>query len=260
MLQEAIKTIQELAEEASRAKQPRIVPIPGDPRNVFVDAAGTGGWEVRRLAAPKRTHKPATLEDLGRLALYAHDLDLDPAVWHSEDKVHLVFSQNDPWDEAILPLVKTPQWLLMEKLADKVPLRQRELITILRVELAGCIGSPRLLNSVSHVNFRAGVQGESRLEHGRESMGKSVESEVAGVKEQIPERETVRVPLYENVGERGLRWDIECDLEVNATEQVFVFRPLPGQLEEAVALHQGDIRQRLQAALGDDVPVYSGTP
>lgn len=260
MLQEAIQTIQELAVEGARSAQPRIIQIPGDPRRVYVDVAGTGGWEERRLPPPKRSHLVSTIEDLARLALAAHESDLDPAVWHCAERVQLVFSQSDPWDLATVPLVKTPQWQTLERHAGRAPLRQREMLSLLRVDLAGCLATPRLIAAVSHVNFRAVAGGESIIQQGRESLGRQIESEVQGVKEQIPERETLRVPLYENVGEREMKWDVECDLEVNASEQVFVLRPLPGQLEEAIALHQGDIRQRLEAALGDVVPVYAGSP
>lgn len=260
-LEEAIQAIKDLAVEAARAKEPRIVPIPGDPRNVFVDRAGTGGWEKEPLPPAKRSHRVDTIEDLARLARYAlEELELHPVVWHNEHAVVLVFNQRDLWDSAAVTLHQAPQWQTLAKLAIRTPIRQRELITLLRVDLAGCLPTPRLINAVSHVNFRAASHGESIIQQGRESLGRSVESEIAGVKDAIPDRETVRVPLYQNVGERELRWDIECDLEVNAAEQVFVFRPLPGEMEEAIATHQADIRGRLIAALGDDVPVYAGSP
>ncbi|MDE2472326.1 MAG: hypothetical protein KGL35_27240, partial [Bradyrhizobium sp.] len=171
---------------------------------MFVDVTGTGGWEERRLPPGKRSHAVSTVEDLIRLALYAagESVNADPAIWHDEDAVRLVFDQTDPWDCATVGLVKSPQWQMLETLAKRTPLRQREMVNLLRVELAGCLATPRLIGAVSHINFRAASHGSSSIEQGRDSFGSQVEREVAGVKEPIPETETVRLPLYQNVGER----------------------------------------------------------
>lgn len=258
MLQEAIRELADLAVEAKRAAQPRIIQIPGDDRTIFVDPKGDGQWEERKKPPAKRSHTVTTIEDLATLALYARrTLGLDPAVWHAPDKVVLVFDQTNVWDLATVVLVYAPQWMTLLSLTR--PLSQKELLSILRVDLAGCLDSPSLLNSVSHVNFRAAMHGEGSIQHGRESLGKSVESEVAGVREPIPERGTVLAPIYENPGEQT-RWPVECDLEIDAANQRFFFRPLPGEMEEALQLQQADIRQRLASALGEEVPVYAGTP
>lgn len=261
MLQDAINAIQDLAAAAARASQPRITEIPGDPRHVYVDSAGTGSWEKEPLPRRCFAHHVETIEDLARLAVYAQaELNLRPAVWHAHAQVKLIFDRADPFDVATVNLQIDRRWQTLLTLSQARPLRQRELLTLLRVDLAGCLPTPRLVNAVSHVNFRAANLGESIIQQGRETLGRHVENEVAGVKEPIPERETLRLPLYDNVGERELRWDVECDLEVNAAEQVFVFRPLPGEMEAAIALHQADIRQRLIEALGDEVEVYAGVP
>lgn len=70
---------------------------------------------------------------------------------------------------------------------------------------------------------------------------------------------TLQVRVYKNFGEDE-RWPIRCDLEIDPHEQRFTFRPLPGDVSEAQLFAQGSIRQRLQSALGESVPVYFGEP
>lgn len=250
MLQEAIEYIRDLA---AQSLTPRVVEIPGDKRKLLV--ASSDGVSEREIPAPLRNHQVATVEDLAALANRASGA----SVWHDFTAVHLLWDDEDRRDRTKLPLEYSDEWNTVTKLQTQCKLDQKQLVRLLRVDLADCISLPSLITSLRKIKFRASTSGEGNVQHGNESLGRQVEAEVTGIDSTIPEQVTLQVRVYRNFGEDE-RWPVRCDLEIDPHEQKFTFRPLPADVNEAQLLAQGSIRQRLRAAINVLVPVYFGEP
>jgi hypothetical protein len=262
-LAQTIELIQKTAVEADRTSQERIRAIPGDGRHQYVDLSGTGQWELVEVPPPPRNHMVETVEDLIALAKYAQGFSGDdggPSVWHDEKLIVLAWQDGDVRDRASMPLRFSPQFELLKKLsAAAQPLTHRELVQLLRVDLAGTT-PPGLLNSVKQIKFMRNEEGHSTVSNGSESLGRSVEAEVRSTLDEIPEQVNLSIQVYLNQGENDQRWPVVCDLQADVQTQRFVFRALPGEIEQAILWHQGTIRQRLQMGVGESVPVYAGRP
>lgn len=238
----------------------KIVPIPGDPRTVLVKHGKS--MTERAVAVPIRSHKVLSVEDAIAVAKQAAQPGHanSPEVWHSPNKIVVVLDAADRRDTATMAFECSTQYAKLCELETRGPLDQKKLISLLRVDFAGCIDLPGLLTSVRKIKFRASTSGESNVQHGNESLGKSVEAEVSGVDAAFPEEVVVKVPVYRNYGEDGFRTSVVCALEIDPPTQTFSFRPLGGEITRAMHAAQESIGARLRDGVGETVPVYFGEP
>jgi hypothetical protein len=256
MLSEALELLQATAVDAADA---RIIGLPLEPRKYLVQHGDN--LEYRDIPPPLRNHKVGSVEDLIQLA---KDLDVGgneeqkSIVWHSYCKAVLVVDGNDRRDLATLPLEYGDQFKTLSNLEQKGWIVQRDLIQLLRVDLKGCITLSNLIENLRKIKFRVSSAGDANVQHGNESLGKSVEAEVSGT-DVIPEDVIVNVKVYKNLGETE-RFPVCCALDIDPHEQKFRFRPMADELEVAKQQAQESIRRRLNLGVPEGVNVYFGEP
>ena len=110
-----------------------------------------------------------------------------------------------------------------------------------------------------NIKFRKSDSGASSIQHGSESLGRTIEAEVSGAGD-IPESVVVSCPVYANHGEREKTATIMYDLEIVPADGQFRFRPIPDELERVIDAALDDIRTRIVDALPDGSAVFFGSP
>ncbi len=252
MLKEGIETIVGLAAKQSLA---HIVQVPGDPRNAFLVLNGKA--EPIVLPPALRTHTVFTAEDLIAIATLAPR----PAVFHCERQVVLLIDHDDRRERVTMPLTFASTFQVLQGLAQGDPgnylFQPKQLASLLKVELAGTSFPDDVIKGLRKLRWRTGTETRQEFGHGRESIGKDVEAEVTADVE-LPEFVELETPVYDNPGEDRTH-PVRCILDPQPLLQKIAFRPVPGELEEAIKLAQGTLRGKLQAGLRD-VPIYFGEP
>jgi hypothetical protein len=135
---------------------------------------------------------------------------------------------------------------------------QPAMIRALRLKFIGAEKRAELLTAIRSLKWRQSSEGFADVQHGKESLGKSVESEVTG-SGSIPELVVITCPVFSNPGEEENEVGIGCDLDINPAEQTFSFQPIAGEIDAAVASALDDIRKRIEAAC-PTVLVLFGAP
>lgn len=250
MLTDALKW---LGDTITTGKSAKVLDLK-DPRTSYVDQGGM----LNKFPVPPslRSHKVESVDDL---ADAAEKWSGDNTVWIGADAVRLVLNDADRRDVVTLPLVKSPQFTTLEKLAATPQLDQQQVIRLLRVNLPGIERRLELLSIIRKIKFRQSTSGEDDIQHGKESLGRAIEAQVTGSGD-IPETVIVTGPIYCNPGEREQSYAVGLDLEILPTEQKFRLCPLPDELDRATRDALQSIRERLNEALPDGTAIFFGTP
>lgn len=251
MLQEAIEQITDMAVEAAG---PKIVAIPGDPTRLLVNA--NGKCEMHVLPPAHRKHTVRTLDDMVLITERASGVwGGKPVLWHDRASVVLVVDDGERRDVVTMPLQIAETYATVEKLAAR-KFTQKEFVQLLRVSLRGCVVDPTLLPAVRELKFKKNASGTSGIQHGRESMGREIESEIVGA-DAIPEEVVLQTRVYNNPDVQYMA-KVTCALDIDLESESFTLRPMPDQLEEAVQGAQNEVRTRLEEI--KDVQSFYGTP
>lgn len=252
MLKEALDF---LSQQFGKAREARLLNIPGDGRTAYVDQGGT---LTKIDIEPKpRESKVDSVDDLCAAA-NSYGKPEAFSVWLSPSAVVLIADDDDRRDRVTLPLRESTQWKAIKKLAADPTLDQSGLIRLLRQDLPGIGGRAELLSSVRSIKFRSSAEGSSNIQHGNESMGRVIENAVTGAN-TIPEQVNCILPLYDNQGERGEEFSVLLDLEIVAADQEFRLRPLPDSVEGAQNAALEGIRNSITEQL-EGVRIFYGTP
>lgn len=245
-----VQALEFLFAAARDAKAARILPIPGDGRTCYVEHCG----EIHEYTVAP-LHREHTVESVADLIAAAKRWGDQPVIWVSGTQVVLIPTDADRRDTVTLPLVESQQLLFLRQCK---AFSQIEMIRALRTSLVGAEKRAELITAIRSLKWRTSSEGSADIQHGKESLGRSVENEVTG-SGIIPELIVVTGPVYRNLGEENNLFSIGCDLEIDAPQQRFLFKPLPDEIDSAVSLGMASIRERILAEL-PDVPVLYGTP
>jgi hypothetical protein len=140
--------------------------------------------------------------------------------------------------------------------------KQKLVVTTLRDQLFGSTESG-LLGKLRSLDFTRRNDGTKTIEHGRESMGRSIELAVQSKNGEIPEKVTFRIPMFASRDFSKFIATCDCSLDLDASMEAIRFVPTGDQLESAIEysiLHVADtIREGLDAA-GLESTVVLGAP
>lgn len=250
MLKEALQYLWDSARSSQKAV---ILQVPGDGRTCTVDQDGK--LVTLTIAPPLRAHQVDSVADL---IAAAGKWNTAPVIWLNDTCPVLIIDDGDRREKVSLPLKKTKQFSFLENLKSDHGFDQVAMIRALRVDLPGAEKRAELITSIRTLKWRTSSEGSVDIQHGKESLGKSVENEVTG-QGQIPELVVVTCPVFRNPGEEQNQFGIGCDLEIDSADQEFIFRPLPDEIENATASALNDIRSRLVNAL-PSVTILYGKP
>lgn len=250
MLAELVKKLGELFADGAEVEFAQHKQLP---RKVFVRTKeGTLDLDAE---APLRNHRLSDLQSL--LDFTAGDATAPrPEVFFGDGAVTVCCDRLDRREFATLHLAKTTRWRKLEALA-QTPLvaESKALIRFLRFELAAQ-GIDQLLAGIRKVDFTRTSSGKAHVEHGRESLGRSVEMAVQKA-EDIPETFRIVVPIYATPGVQD-NVDVQLGVEIDIEQQRFILRVIPDELERGIQAVQSQLRTRIAQAL-PAVPLFGGT-
>lgn len=250
MLTDFLKLIQDTAVKAAGAS---VVQVPGEGRTAYLVHGNSVDAVV--VPPPDRNHRLLSIASLMELA-GGH---AEGAVFHSDEKVVLVLDQEDRREFATVTLAKSAPFATLQKIAacatGGTAFNQQALVRLLRHDLRNA-GVEHVLAAVRRIEFKRTGSGKGEVQHGRESMGRAVESEVQGVGD-IPEFFNATVPVYTTPG-ADFHKTVFCTLEIDAPNERFVILPDADSLAAAINEAQADLHAALDGEL--EIPVYFGQP
>lgn len=224
------QAIQKVADLAIRSASmvPTVVSLP-ERAGVYAIVNPKDGSITARVREPGwHEESLETVAELGHfIQTYARG---NSAVFVSSTDVVFIYDQGDRRDRALCGLVVTEEfdWLLQKS---GTVMGQAEFVRLLRITLARTLDSnPGLLPLVRQIKFTVGQDGETNIQHGKESMGRSITAKLMGV-EAIPEEVLLQVRVYENGP--NLKATVRTAIELDAANQRFKLTVFPGELEKA---------------------------
>lgn len=262
MLKEALSFVFDKTKEFADKNRAKIFEVPGDGRSVLIEQDGK--IIERPVPPPLRNHVVDSIADLIEASKkWGVNGDAETGgnsgtVWISEKQVRLVIDDADRREHVTCPL--TPAVVFATARGLDEPLRQADLVGLLRREFRDAIGAAEMLAAVRKLRFKQRSEGHSALTHGGESLGRQIENEVTGMEGlEIPELLTLETNLFSNPGERDHRYKLTLDLEIDPANQLFLLRPLPDEVEHVIQAALNEIAVRLEEEL-PDTSIFFGRP
>jgi hypothetical protein len=232
-------------------RQPQVLKPAGEPDHVYY--LTENGRYVRTQADPRpRAHQVRDLASLAALCHFHATPQAPASVWYSREGVVALLDDGTRRDRVTLGLRASPQ---MRKLAewgaspDKVPWQdQATLVRTLRGVFGGAFGGASPVEAFRRVRFKRGEDGEKVIEHGRSSIGKSLEARLLDA-ERLPEELAFYVPAFEG-DHLGVWVTVRCLVEVDPKEERFAVVPEAGAVEGAWLRAEERLGEALREALG----------
>jgi hypothetical protein len=141
-------------------------------------------------------NRGSNIESLEDLEVVLNKLGKIPELYVCEERIEAFLDGESALDWFILKLEKGERF---EALGSGFRGSPKVLARTLRRMLGGEEGIDRFIESIRKVDFTRTSSGKSHVEHGRESLGRSVEAEVRQAQD-IPTEFNVTVPVFSNIG------------------------------------------------------------
>lgn len=225
-----------------------------DPRTIVYEMNGT--ITERPIKPELRDHQ---VDSVGDLIAAAKKWGGKGVVWLSRAEVVLLIDDEDRRETVTLPLGFSTVFAKVQTLENQPNLDQAGLIRLLRREFRKSPSASILLAAVRKMKFSQRQSGHSEVQHGNESMGHAIEAEVTGA-DDIADSLLVPTNIYRNPGEEDVAFTVTLDLELNLANrnQPFLLRPMPDDVDAAIATALDSIKDRLVEGTG--LTVLYGTP
>ncbi len=250
-------TLQLVQETAVKAAGVDIKPIPGDPDHVVISQ--NGAYEIRSVPPARIAHKVLSLDDLVCFVKKFEEQEEEErpkTIWHDRDRVVVLLNERDRRDCVEFALVPSEALKLLRALETpgNQAIFQAAFVRMLKIDFGV---NAALVAIFRTLDFKRGDEAHGDIQHGRESLGKSVQAAVQGTA-AIPEDLILNVPLYSSVGE-DTPYQIRCAVEINPIQNTFKLTPFPNELETVIHAHQATIHDRLVTDL-PGAGVFYGSP
>jgi hypothetical protein len=241
----AVEQVVKLTRETRKTE---ILPATLEPQGYYY-LVGPDGASTKVLAQPA-WHRE-TLQTPSELRNFiAANPGGNSAVFVGPEQVVFVYDMQDRRNVAVCPLKTSPQYQLL--LSPPQQMSQSDFIRLLRIPLHGCLTSENLIPLLRELKFESGDIANTTIQHGRESMGRQINSAVTGV-DKIPDEIGLLIPVFENHAYTHL---IKCAVEVFSQERTFRLTPYPLQLKTAMEAALTDIAD----VFVEDLDVFHGKP
>lgn len=211
--------------------------------NVEPDGAyylvGPDGKAELKTPSPKRHAE--TLDTPLELAKFLADLVkaekiTNAATFYTETRILAVYDRDDRRDSVAVNLKPSPQYVWLRDA--KSVMSQSDIVRTLRITFRGNLGDGSdLVTILRKLKFKADGTAEGDVQHGRESIGRSIVNEVTGLN-ALPEEIAFSVPVFDN---HPFRARIECALEINPADQTFRITAFPQQVKNAMDAALADV-------------------
>lgn len=255
MLKEFIQSIRDLALEAER---PFILKDPELPHDATL-VAFKGKLEKIARVRPDRTEK---LEDVGSFAKCVADFgaaDLKRTVFVGIEEAVCVYG-DDRFDRTRLPLKVTDRWRALLDLyaRDFTP---KEAVQFLRFVLHAA-GADSMITALRVLNFEELKRVGSTVQHGRESLGRSIEAKVEQA-DRVPEQFRASVQVFRNAGLREIIAQVDVAVYLDVEKQRVRLVPLADAITSAFDTALWEAARKIEDVLEEAevvAPVVMGEP
>lgn len=137
--------------------------------------------------------------------------------------------------------------------------KQRAFVQALRDDLWGCC-APDLLDKMRTLDFTRRNDGSKSIQHGRESLGNSIEEQVQSKHGKLPEVVELDLPWFGTMGFEKLRNRIEVSLDTDATNEVLRFAPRGDEMELANQDSVAYVADQIRTVVEETTRVFIGSP
>lgn len=248
----AIKAIAELTEKGVRKTIEQIA-LKGDSLNRYLLVKPDGTFTIETPPPTLHFEKLDSVVDLIKFIDDGKGGDDSGAAYVSKDAIDFVYDQAKRTDRTTVLLTPTEAWRWLTGIESGHTTSQRDLIRALRVTLDGCLpAESNLLSIVRNLKFVQANDGGSNIQHGRESIGRSIVAETRG-EVALPEFFTLHVELFE---QHRFSVPIKVYLEPEPGTQSFFVRPFPSTMLAA----RDSTLQNIQECIAASCPTYLGCP
>lgn len=253
MLAEFLDRIVGLARGANRLEFQTVASIP---RKVF----RRNGDLVDELDVPppERSHSLVGYADFVA-AVSDATMAKAPEVYVGKGKVVALLDRGDRRETVsvdLMPSKRFQQCMLLE--SQPVKLQPRLAVKFLRFELHGG-NVEHVITALSRVDFTRSSAGKQHVDHGRESLGKSVEAAVQQA-ENVPKDFVVAIPIWTNPGFDRYSANIAFGLDFDFESETVVLRVLSDECTRVTNLAVRAVVSDLQDALPEGTPIFQGEP
>jgi hypothetical protein len=160
-----------IGEQAIAAEQAKVITLPGK-RGDYALQLPNGTIEYRTAPPDRHGERIDRLTDLRHFI--SHELaGKESRVYVEEKAVTAVYDQADRRDRVVWPLKLSEPYQWLANNAAK-QLDQAGLLRVLRIVFRNCLMDGNLIPLIRQLKFNAAGEANADLQHGRESMGKSV--------------------------------------------------------------------------------------
>ncbi len=178
-------------------------------------------------------------------------------VFVSENGVVGIIDQFDRAERVEMKFVPSSQMLELAKL--KSATNQKMFVTALRSALHGCCSYPEMVNVARKIEFKRSSDGKTTVDHGRESLGRSVEKEVRSIAGDIPEELTFRVNLLSVPSDLNTQVELKFALDINVENETLMLIPMGDTEIRERNRVVAEITERLRQLVPESALVVSGT-
>lgn len=259
---QTLSKIESLVKESNRVE---FIHPDAEPKHIYFVRNGVN-LDRKEAAPATKKHVASSIDTLVAKAAETSK-NSGAEVWVDRTGVVLLLDSNRR-DTVSFNLSLSNQMMVLDELKSKA-LSQKDIIFLLRTTFRDSLGlAGDIVPVLRNVKFNAEQKGESEIQHGRSSVGKSITAEVTGTK-VLPEYVTLNVPVFAQAAMQQVKEEVVCALEPDAATVTFRLIALPGELEKAIGAAELRVKTMIEGGLsegiseeanGSHVRVYLGKP
>lgn len=251
MLAEFLREVVGLGRSTVKVEFHRDEELPGV---VFVQH----GDRLERLDAPppERCARLIGMDDLVA-ALKDSAIAPNPEVYVGPHAVIALLDREDRRQRIAVELTDSQRWRTVVELQKPTTMQPKAAVKMLRFDLHGG-NVAHIIQQLSRIDFVRTSTGKSHVEHGRESLGRSVEAAVQQA-DKVDDQFLLAVPVWSTPGFSRFTVQVQFGIYLDLEAQAVELRVLADEVERARSLALAAAHAELQARLAN-VPVFLGAP
>lgn len=248
MLAEFLEELRRLSVAAEDATIHRVAELPS---RIAIDCGGK--VEFHEVEPKPRHHR---MHDLPSLCAAIKDKTVcpDPEVYLNAAGVVVLCDRAKRHETVALRLMLSTRFQTLSALQAGKRCTPKEAVRLLRYDLHGC-GIETVLGGLRRLDFQRSSTGKAHHEHGKDSLGRSVEMKVQNA-EGIPEDFVVAVRVFAAPGPDFVA-QVGVGLEIDFENQGVILRTLPDEIEAATSAATRSVQDVIVTECVD-VPVFIG--
>jgi len=129
-------------------------------------------------------------------------------------------------------------------------IEQKPLVRVLRTLFSTGVTPDTFLSAVRNLKFTSNAEGQSEVQHGKESLGRNVLKKVSGATD-IAEEITLSGQVFEEVDFTGGLFHIKMVVDIDVEEGRFSLIPIAGQVYNALADADQAVAREIRYGLGE---------